>query len=54
MVSTWHSKYIVDSLSEDFEKHFANKTDTPLISHLKVRIKNNTFKFCIKSLFPRR
>ena len=44
MVSTWHSKYIVDSLSEDFEKHFANKTDTPLISHLKVRIHEKSSK----------
>ena len=37
MVSTWHSKYIVDSLSEDFNEHLVNKADSPLISHYKVR-----------------
>ena len=38
MVSTWQNKYMVSSLSAEFQEKLGTKTETPLIKYYKVWI----------------
>ena len=38
MVSTWQSKYMVSSLSTEFQEKLGNKSETPIIKFYQVRI----------------
>ena len=36
MASTWESKYIIESIGEDFEEHFKKESENSLVTYYKV------------------
>ena len=44
MASTWDSKYIIESISEDFEEHFKKESDNSLVTYYKVNLKTKMRK----------
>ena len=35
MASTWDSKYIIESISEDYEEHFRKESENSLVTYFK-------------------